>query len=42
VLLAPACASFHQFDSFEQRGRLFKEVVAALAAKAAKGLEGTA
>ncbi len=41
VLLAPACASFDQFDSFEQRGRLFKEVVTALAAKAAKGREGT-
>jgi len=27
VLLAPACASFDMFDSFEHRGRVFKEVV---------------
>jgi UDP-N-acetylmuramoylalanine--D-glutamate ligase len=32
VLLAPACASFDQFKSYEHRGRLFKEVVGALAA----------
>ena len=31
VLLAPACASFDQFDNFEQRGRVFKELVRALA-----------
>jgi UDP-N-acetylmuramoylalanine--D-glutamate ligase len=31
VLLAPACASFDQFDSFEHRGRVFKELVNALA-----------
>jgi UDP-N-acetylmuramoylalanine--D-glutamate ligase len=31
VLLAPACASFDQFKSYEHRGRLFKEVVRALA-----------
>jgi len=30
VLLAPACASFDQFESFEQRGRIFKELVRAL------------
>jgi UDP-N-acetylmuramoylalanine--D-glutamate ligase len=30
VLLAPACASFDQFESYEQRGRVFKELVAAL------------
>ena len=30
VLLAPACASFDQFDNFEHRGRTFKELVAAL------------
>jgi UDP-N-acetylmuramoylalanine--D-glutamate ligase len=33
VLLAPACASFDQFQSYEHRGRVFKETVAALAAK---------
>jgi UDP-N-acetylmuramoylalanine--D-glutamate ligase len=32
VLLAPACASFDQFQSYEHRGRVFKEVVRALAA----------
>lgn len=31
VLLAPACASFDQFDSFEHRGRVFKELVNTLA-----------
>ncbi|GAC1685588.1 MAG: UDP-N-acetylmuramoyl-L-alanine--D-glutamate ligase [Terriglobales bacterium] len=30
VLLAPACASFDQFQSYEHRGRAFKEAVAAL------------
>jgi UDP-N-acetylmuramoylalanine--D-glutamate ligase len=32
VLLAPACASFDQFQSYNHRGRVFKEVVHALAA----------
>ncbi len=27
VLLAPACASFDQFKNYEQRGKIFKEVV---------------
>ena len=31
VLLAPACASFDQFDNFEHRGRVFKELVNMLA-----------
>ena len=31
VLLAPACASFDQFENFEQRGRVFKDLVHALA-----------
>jgi UDP-N-acetylmuramoylalanine--D-glutamate ligase len=30
VLLAPACASFDQFDNYEHRGRVFKETVRAL------------
>jgi UDP-N-acetylmuramoylalanine--D-glutamate ligase len=27
VLLAPACSSFDQFESYEQRGKVFKELV---------------
>jgi UDP-N-acetylmuramoylalanine--D-glutamate ligase len=34
VLLAPACASFDQFQNYEHRGRVFKEAVGALAANA--------
>lgn len=30
VLLAPACASFDQFNSYEHRGRVFKELVRSL------------
>ncbi|MFZ0708163.1 MAG: UDP-N-acetylmuramoyl-L-alanine--D-glutamate ligase [Candidatus Korobacteraceae bacterium] len=33
VLLAPACASFDQFDSYEHRGRVFKDLVRGLAAR---------
>ena len=39
VLLAPACASFDMFESFEQRGRVFKNEVSFLA-KAQRRKEG--
>jgi UDP-N-acetylmuramoylalanine--D-glutamate ligase len=32
ILLAPACASFDQFQNYEHRGRVFKETVRALTA----------
>jgi UDP-N-acetylmuramoylalanine--D-glutamate ligase len=35
VLLAPACSSFDQFDNYEQRGRVFKDLV--IARKATEG-----
>jgi len=31
ILLAPACSSFDQFESYEHRGRVFKDLVNALA-----------
>jgi len=40
VLLAPACASFDQFQSYEHRGRVFKEAVHALAAREASHVGG--
>jgi UDP-N-acetylmuramoylalanine--D-glutamate ligase len=33
VLLAPACASFDMFESFEHRGRVFKDAVQSLTSK---------
>ena len=41
VLFAPACSSFDQFENYEQRGRVFKQLVASLAAdrSAAAGAE---
>ena len=37
VLLAPACASFDQFDNYEHRGRVFKQAVASLESAANEG-----
>lgn len=37
VLLAPACASFDQFENFEHRGRVFKQLVRELEQECAAG-----
>jgi len=39
VLLAPACASFDQFQDFEHRGRCFKEIVGRLAQESTESTE---
>lgn len=36
VVLSPACASFDEFDSYEHRGRVFKELVGRLAESGAR------
>jgi UDP-N-acetylmuramoylalanine--D-glutamate ligase len=41
VLLAPACSSFDQFENYEHRGRVFKELVAQMQT-AATGAGGSA
>jgi UDP-N-acetylmuramoylalanine--D-glutamate ligase len=40
VLLAPACASFDQFANYEERGKVFKELVLGVEREAARAISG--
>jgi UDP-N-acetylmuramoylalanine--D-glutamate ligase len=42
ILLSPACASFDQFEDFEHRGRVFKEVAERLAREVEPSVAGRA
>jgi UDP-N-acetylmuramoylalanine--D-glutamate ligase len=42
VLMSPACASFDMFKDYEDRARVFREVVSTLADEAGTPLEGLA
>ena len=39
ILLSPACSSFDEFSGYEERGRVFKDYVAQLAAAAKSQME---
>jgi UDP-N-acetylmuramoylalanine--D-glutamate ligase len=42
VLLAPACASFDQFENYEHRGRVFKELVRQIVTRGARAASSNA